>query len=123
MEKANIFNTTFIKREGKLRPVSPNGLFKLFEDSLEEGQKVQVFMEANEDDGTNAQLAKIHVCIRKIATEMGYTFEELKYVIKKKAGLVNGETVKSFGVCSKEELGQVIEAIQEAGDMVNVDCQ
>lgn len=122
MEKAQIFNTTFIKKDGKLRPQSPGGLYKLFEDSLEEGQKVQVFMEANEDDGTNAQLAKVHVCIRKIATEMGYTFEELKLVIKQKAGLINNGVIKSFGVCSKEELTNVIEAIQEAGDIVNVDC-
>lgn len=120
--KDNILTTTFIKKDGVLKPESPNGLYKLFADALEEGQVVSVFLEANQDDGTNDQLAKIHVCIRKIAAEVGSTFGELKTDIKREAGLIHNGQAKSFSKCSKEELGSVIEAIKVAGDMVNIIC-
>lgn len=88
--------------------------------SLEDGQIVEVYFEGQNDNGTNLQLAKIHACIRKLASENGNTFEEMKAVIKDNAGLkVNGE-YKSFGTCSVEELNLVIHAIIDAGDFIGV---
>ncbi len=95
-------------------------------DSLEEGQIVETFFEANSKGNSKAQLAKIHVCIRKLANEMGYTFEEMKLTIKQKAGLVYGDLntsdgyVKSFAECSNDEMQLVFEALNEAGEMVNI---
>ena len=74
------------------------------------------------DNGTNAQIAKIHVSIRQLANDLGYSFSEMKLLVKRKAGLCfnkNGtEYCKSFGDCSKEELNSVIQEIIELGDEV-----
>jgi hypothetical protein len=126
-EKDNIYTVKLIKRKGKLVHQS-NGelvLYQEFIKSLAEEQVVEVFFEANKDDGTNIQLAKIHVCIRKLAVELGHTFGEMKMVIKQIAGLCwidkdGKEYCKSFSKCSKEELTLVIEAINQAGDVVNI---
>ena len=107
--------------------VSLIALFKSFVDTLEEAQIVEVFFEAHKNDGTKPQLAKIHACIRKLAIEIGYTFEEMKLEIKRRAGLSYGDLstsegyVKSFADCSKEELALVIESLNEAGNMVNLE--
>lgn len=127
-QKDNIFNVKLVKKDGKLVHVSPVslGLQLDFVDSIEEGQQVSVFFEAFKDDGTAPQLAKIHACIRKLATEIGYTFEEMKLEIKRRAGLAHGDLstsegyVKSFADCSKEELALVIESLNKAGEMVNI---
>jgi hypothetical protein len=121
-QQDNILVVRFIKRNGKLEPINSGvaALHKAFVDGLEEGQEVQQFLEAYKDDGTNLQLAKIHVYIRKLAVELGYTFEEMKQVIKQNAGLIHGEQVKSLAHCSKEELGLVMEAIKEACMIANI---
>ena len=58
----------------------------------------------------------------KLANDLGYSFSEMKLLIKRKAGLCfnkNGtEYCKSFGDCSKEELNSVIQEIIELGDEV-----
>lgn len=127
-QKDNI-TTLKLKRVGsELVPTGPyyESQYKEFVNSLEENQVVQVFFEANKDNGTNAQLAKIHACIRKLALETGYTFEDMKETIKEKSGLNYGNLksnegfTKSFADCSVEELGLVIEALNEAGEMVNL---
>jgi hypothetical protein len=118
-QKDNIFTAKLVKRDGKLVHVNQAtiGLQTDFVDALEEGQEIEVFFEANKDDGTHAQLAKVHVMIRKLAQDMGYTFEEMKKEIKRRSGLAYGDLqtsegyVKSFADCSKEELGLVIEEI------------
>jgi hypothetical protein len=99
-----------------------------FLDGLEQGQIVDAFYDANKDDGTLAQLAKIHACIRQIAIDTGDNFEDLKFEVKKMSGLcvakeINGEkflVCKSFSKCSKEELGLVIETIVQIGDTVGI---
>ncbi len=128
-QKDNIFTTQLIKKDGKLVHVNPatSGLQLDFVNGLEEDQVVDVFFEANKDDGTNAQLAKIHVSIRKLAQDIGYTFEEMKLEIKRRAGLAYGDLktsegyVKSFGDCSKEELALVIQAIDSAFEILLYD--
>lgn len=99
-----------------------------FVDGLVEGQIVDGFYDANKDDGTLAQLAKVHACIRQLAIDTGDNFEDLKFEVKKMSGLcvakeINGEkflVCKSFSKCSKEELGLVIETIIQIGDTVGI---
>ena len=115
-QQDNIFNGRKIKRNGKLIYINEGqrSMYEAFIDGLEEGQEVSAFLEANKDDGTNNQLAKIHVYIRKLANECGYTFEEMKHEFKRQSGLIYGDHIKSFSTCSKEELGLVLEHIKEA---------
>jgi len=127
-EQDNILSVKLVKNKGKLIHQNKGelALYNEFVKSMEEGQLVEVFFESFKDNGTNLQLAKIHACIRKLAQEIGYTFEEMKLEIKKRSGLAIGDLnssegyVKSFAVCSIEELGLVIETIIEVGDTVNV---
>ncbi len=126
--KDNIFSVKLVKKKGKLTHQNSGDLsiYRNFVDSLEEGQIVETFFEANSKGNSKAQLAKIHVCIRKLANEMGYTFEEMKLTIKQKAGLSYGDLntsdgyVKSFAECSNDEMQLVFEALNEAGEMVNI---
>ena len=102
--------------------------FKEFKKSLEEGQIVEVFMDANCDNGTLAQIAKIHACIRMLAKETGDTFEDMKIRVKNKSGFcvkieLDGEKFvhcKSFGDASVEDLGLVIQTIIEMGAYLNI---
>lgn len=128
-QQDNVFSVRLVKKNGKLTHQLQGelALFKSFVDTLEEAQIVEVFFEAHKNDGTKPQLAKIHACIRKLAIEIGYTFEEMKLEIKRRAGLSYGDLstsegyVKSFADCSKEELALVIESLNEAGNMVNLE--
>lgn len=96
-----------------------------FVESLEEGQVVEQFLEAYKDDATNVQLAKIHVCIKKIAMEQGETPDETKRLVKESAGLrwqlkEGGWYEKSFADCSKEEITLTMETIVNMGDFLGI---
>ncbi len=121
-QKDNVFTGTMIKKNGKLvySNVGHKAVFLKFVESLEEDQELTVFMESNKDDGTNLQLAKIHVYIRKLADEAGNTFEEMKLEIKKRAGLSYAYRQKSFSQCSKEELSLVLEVIKEICEILGI---
>jgi hypothetical protein len=129
-QKHNIFHGKFIKTgNDKLSPVSSSeAKYKEFVKHIEVGQTVEIFLESNKDDGTLAQLAKIHVCLRELGKEIGYTFEEIKLEMLKMSGLCfltqhQGQTVlfcKNLGDCSKEELSLMIEAIIKAGDTAGI---
>ena len=121
-QKDNILIVKMIKQDGRLVPADEGQEFmhNAFLNTLEDGQYVSVFLDAYSNTGTLAQKAKIHACIRKLAQETGESFEMMKLVIKQKSGLINGEHVKSFSDCSSEELGLVIEALNEAGKMMNI---
>jgi len=127
MQRDNVFSIKLVKKNGKLMHQldAELTLYKNFVDTLEDGQVVEAFFEAHKDDGTNPQLAKIHASIRKLAIELGYTFEEMKREIKRMSGLCwdgsdRTEYCKSFAECSKEELSLVIEALNQAGENVNI---
>lgn len=129
-QKHNIFHGKMIKTPtGELHPISTSrAKYDEFVKHLEVGQVIETFLEANQDDGTLAQLAKVHVCIRELAKELGYTFDEMKLEVLKSSGLCfiteyKGESVlfcKSLGDASKEELGMVIETIIQMGDTVGI---
>jgi hypothetical protein len=132
--KHNIFHGQFICRKGGDNPVlvpateATKFKYKMFLDTMEDGQKAEIFIESNSDTGTVPQIAKIHACIRELSKEMGYSFEDMKLEVKKMSGLcveknINGErylVCKSFGDASIDELGLVIQTIIELGDDFNI---
>lgn len=95
--------------------------------SLPADTLVEVYMEQQSDDATLAQLAMVHAMIREIATFTGETFEDMKLIVKKRAGLcltreIAGDVFiecKSLGQCSKQELSLCIEAIKEIGRLLD----
>ena len=117
----------FTKKDGQLVPASEAeaGKLKLFAMSLKEGTDLEVYMSMTNDvDKTAGQLAKVHALIRELAAFTGHTFDEIKLVIKEKAGLYvitgtssSDKQLKSFGDCSKEELSAAIETCIEVGHM------
>ena len=119
------YSNRFVKKDGKLfnLKTSDNKAYQLFVDAVPEGAFVDVYMSVEKDDASLAQLAKIHAMCRSLATHIGETFDDMKLLIKEKAGLVqqtDGKIlVKSFGSCSKEELSLAIQAAKEIGELVN----
>lgn len=119
------YTSRFVKRDGKLYNLETrdNKAYDLFVKTLEEGTIVDMYMSVEKDDGTLAQLAKIHAMCRTLANHTGNSFEEMKLYVKDKAGLIlkdgNEMIVKSFGGCSREELSMAIQAAQEIGQAVN----
>jgi hypothetical protein len=128
--KDAMFSTVLRKSGNRLiyNHAAHEALYKTFVQSLEEGQVVQIFFDANTDDGNLAQLAKVHKCIRELAKETGVTFEDMKLEIKKAAGMcvvkeIGGEkymVCKSFGDSSKDDLSMVIQTIIQRGDFVGI---
>lgn len=84
---------------------------------LKEGDEVEVFIDSLAGDGTLAQLAKLHAMIRDLAAFTGNAVQGLKLMIKDRSGLCftrDQELIcKSFGDCSREELGVAINACIE----------
>lgn len=123
-----VFEGKLTKKNGKViyKSDSTRVKYNNFVDDLKEGQVVNVYMEATSGNGTLAQLAKVHKCIRVLASDLGYSFEDVKLLVKDKAGLVikrnvNDKTYndwKSFADCSLEELNLAIQASIELGDFV-----
>jgi hypothetical protein len=119
--KDNIFLKLTIK-DGELHfPIKANK--KKYENFLKrqpDGAKLELFIGVSTDKGSNPQLARIHACIREIATEIGYTFEEVKMLVKRQSGLCfakdGTEYCKSFAQCDKAELNLTIQACIEIGD-------
>jgi len=130
MSKNAIFSTILKKFGDKLIYVkgAEEILYREFVDKLEEGHLIQVFFDASKDDGTLAQIAKIKVCIRELAKELGNTFEDTELDIKKASGLciikeMDGEKfmiVRSFGDCSVDDLSLAIQTIIQRGDFVGI---
>ena len=124
-----MFTVKLVKQDGKL--VYPNDKAKLnyqiFLDKLPEGQEVEMYLGLTSSDRSVAQLAKVHACIRELAKESGYTFDEMKTLVKQQSGLCydGGGAIlcKSFAECSKDELVLAIEACIEIGRELNVNLQ
>jgi hypothetical protein len=116
-----MFSGKFIKKDGKPTYASPQDklAYDMFISKLEEGQIVEMYIDLANADHSKAQLAKVHACIREMAKESGYTFDEMKCLVKDHAGLAYKEglmiTYKSFGDCSSTELTLAIEACIQIG--------
>jgi hypothetical protein len=117
-----MFSGRLIKKDGKLTYASPQDklAYDIFISKLEEGQAVEMYIDLTSTDHSKAQLAKVHACIREMAKESGYTFDEMKCLVKDHAGLSYKEgvmiTYKSFGDCSSTELTLAIEAAISIGE-------
>jgi hypothetical protein len=114
------------KKGGKLVFSTPQDklAYALLMQKLAEGESVEMYIDLANADHSKAQLAKIHACIRELAKESGYTFEEMKLLVKKQAGLcIENRTsleCKSFADCSKDEISLAIEACIEIGRYYNL---
>ena len=108
-----MFSGKFIKRNGRLTYATPQDklAYEIFVEKIQEGDVIDMFLDITNPDHSKAQLAKVHACIRELAKESGYTFDEMKGVIKEHAGLAG----KSFGDCSKSDLMLAIEACVQIG--------
>lgn len=123
----------YIKKNGRLEFASLAAAkqYEMFASHIPEGQIVECFYEVQHDDGTLPQLAKLHVMIKHLATHVGETFENMKLLVKDRAGLCIAREVagkeyflaKSFGECSKEELSLAIQAAIEIGEQVSFPLQ
>jgi hypothetical protein len=123
-QKKGILSIKLTKENGKLiHKDGDHSLYKIFIESLEEGQSVNVFFDANVDNGTYAQISKLKVSIRELATESGHSFEEMQLMVKEKAGLCWDDYCKSFSICSIEELNLAIQAAIEIGDHLNLNLR
>jgi hypothetical protein len=118
-----------IKENNILKPVSLAGLKQkeVFLSAIPDKAIVECFYEVQHDDGTLPQLAKLHVMIKQLSTHIGETAENMKLLIKDRAGLCIAREVagkeyflaKSFGDCSRDELSLAIQAAIEIGQEVN----
>lgn len=123
------FTGKYVKRNGVLQPVSSaqSKQQELYVSKIPEGSIVECFYEVQHDDGTLPQLAKLHVIIRQLASHIGETVENMKILVKDRAGLCISREVagkeyflaKSFADCSRDELSLAIQAAIEIGEEVN----
>jgi hypothetical protein len=122
------FTAKYVKRNGRLelQTIASSKLYEMFVSHIPDGTIVESFYEIQHDDGTLPQLAKLHVVIKQLAMHIGETVENMKLLVKDKAGLciareVSGKEyflAKSFGECSREELSLAIQACIEIGEEV-----
>jgi len=114
----------FGKHNGELKPLTINDatLYNQFKKDLADGEIIELYITklSDEDDKTIGQLAKVHACIRDLARFTGHTFEEMKDIVKQKAGLYDpaSKQYKSFAECSKTELSDAIQICIEIGNTV-----
>lgn len=124
-QKKGVLNIKLTKQDGKLihADASDASLYKIFIEALEEGQSVDVFFDAHVDNGTYAQISKLKVSIRELATESGHSFEEMQTIVKERAGLCWEGYCKSFAVCSIDELNLAIQSAIEIGEHLNLNLR
>lgn len=125
----NHLNGKYKKERGILKPMTIASMkqYELFVSNLADGTIVEFFYEEQHDDGTLPQLAKLHVMLKQLSMHIGETVENMKLLVKDRAGLciareVSGKEyflAKSFGDCSREELSLAIQAAMEIGEEVN----
>lgn len=116
-----------IKKDGKLLHYkeAERKLYENFIKEIPEDSVIEFYSEIQSNNGSLAQLAKIHAMIKSLANHTGYTFDEMKLYVKEEAGMCYTSPddsmliCKSFGDCSKEELNMVIQTLEEIGQKVN----
>ena len=111
----------YIKKNGKIKhnSLEDKTKYDIFLNKISEGQVLDMYIDLANADHSKAQLAKVHACIRELAKESGYTFDEMKALVKEASGL----TDKSFADSSKDELMLAIEACIEIGKELNINLQ
>jgi hypothetical protein len=126
----NHLNGKYKKEKGILKPISITDAkqYEKFVSKLPDGAIVEFFYEEHHDDGTLPQLAKLHVMLKQLSMHIGETVENMKLLVKDRAGLciareVSGKEyflAKSFAECSKDELSLAIQAAIELGEHVGL---
>jgi hypothetical protein len=121
-------NGKYKKERGILKPltISSAKQYELFVSNIPEGAIVEFFYEIQHDDGTLPQLAKLHVMLKQLSMHIGESVENMKLLVKDRAGLCIAREVagkeyflaKSFGDCSREELSLAIQAAIQIGEDV-----
>jgi len=129
----NHLNGKYKKERGLLKPISLADMkqYEKFVSKLTDGAIVEFFYELQHDDGTLPQLAKLHVMLKHLSMHIGETVENMKLLVKDRAGLCISREVagkeyflaKSFGDCSRDELSLAIQAAIEIGEEVNFPLQ
>ena len=103
-----MFTGKLVKKDGKLvySDSKDKTLYEIFIKNLKEGEELDIFISISGVKASTAQISKVHTCIRVIAMDLGYTFEEMKLLVKEQAGLKD----RSFADCNKDEITLAIEA-------------
>lgn len=87
--------------------------------NLQPDEELEVHFSKIKDNGTYAQLSKLHVSIREISNHTGHTVDEVKDLVKARAGFswsTDADDVeKSFSKMSKEELSLCIQETMNMG--------
>lgn len=116
-----------VKRGDEMAFVVPaqKQVYANYLDALSEGQQIEIFISPIlSGHATNAQIAKIHKCIRDIHSHTGEDFETVKLLVKEKAGLLvmreSGYDEKSFGDCTREEINSAIQAAIKIGEALGI---
>ena len=109
--------------KNKLNETKFNKFFQKFKDDT----RLEIFVSANDKKGSISQLSRLHASIRELASDLGYTFEEMKLQVKRKAGLCfvsnRTEYCKSFAECDHAELNLAIQACIELGDFNGINLR
>ena len=115
-----------VQPDGSLIPATPAdvGKIKLFmmgiNKSIPHDIDCYLTVVVNADDKTAGQLAKVHALIREISNSTGHTFEEIKAIIKERAGLSTSSNLKSFADCNKKEMCEAIEQCIVLGNELGI---
>lgn len=98
-----------------------------FINQLPEGTELIQYTEVIHLDNTLAQLAKVHKCIRTLASYNGSSFKDMKREIKRLSGMYietpNGNFEVSFSKVSREDLNLAIQACIELGDEMEINLR
>jgi hypothetical protein len=127
-----MYSVKLKKVDGKIKHTDKSKiLYQQFINALKDGDEIEIYMSRVTDSGSLAQISKVHTCIRELAKESGYTFEEMKKIVKERSGLcfiitengVQEEFCKSFAECTKDEMSLAIQACIEIGEIYNIILQ
>jgi len=124
-----LLKITFKKKGNKLVITSKleRDQYNIFIRSLDEDAIVEGLLELRTLDNTKSQLAKIHVMIKIMADEQGYSVKEMKEIMKDECGMSykkEGKKIyESFADKSKDELSNVIETIIQRASFLNINLQ
>lgn len=118
------FFTQLVKRNGKAVYVrkAEEELFKKFIEAQPEGALINMLCDAGEL-GLLSQLSRIHKNIGTISKETGDSFDNVKKEVKRRSGLYQGNELKSFAICTKEELDLAMETTIELGEFVGINLR
>jgi len=126
----NMFIGTLVKQNSKIGYVDKTEklLYDIFIDKVQEGEELEIFVCRKGSKASVAQISKVHACIRELSMELGFTFADMKLVVKQLAGLYyeaeeEGKMeliCKSFATCSKDEITLAIEACKQIAQENNI---